>query len=40
MIGRLKGDQGQLFYEFCLGEAVPQDHLMHTFGHSRSLRNT
>ena len=25
MMGRLKGDQGQLFYEFCLGDAVPED---------------
>jgi hypothetical protein len=22
MMGRLKSDQGQLFYEFCLGDAV------------------
>jgi transposase len=28
MMGRLKSDQGQLFYEFCLGEAVPEDHLV------------
>jgi len=28
MIGRLKSDQGQLFYEFHLGEAVPEDHLV------------
>src|SRR3984893_9706775 len=27
MMGRLKGDQGQLFYEFHLSEAVPEDHL-------------
>jgi transposase len=26
MMGRLKGDQGQLFYEFHLDEAVPADH--------------
>jgi hypothetical protein len=24
MMGRLKSDQGQLFYEFCLGEAFPK----------------
>ena len=28
MIGRLKSDQGQLFYEFHLGDAVPEDHLV------------
>src|SRR5436189_6293539 len=28
MMGRLKSDQGQLFYEFHLGDAVPQDHLV------------
>jgi transposase len=28
MMGRLKSDQGQLFYEFDLGEAVPEDHLV------------
>ena len=28
MMGRLKSDQGQLFYEFHLGEAVPEDHLV------------
>ena len=27
-MGRLKSDQGQLFYEFHLGEAVPEDHLV------------
>src|SRR4249920_1147324 len=26
MMGRLKRDQGQLFYSFCLDEAVPGDH--------------
>jgi transposase len=26
MMGRLKRDQGQLFYSFCLDEAVPDDH--------------
>ena len=26
MMGRLKSDQGQLFYEFHLGDAVPEDH--------------
>ena len=28
MVGRLKSDQGQLFYEFRLGDAVPEDHLI------------
>jgi transposase len=28
MMGRLKSDQGQLFYEFCFGDAVPEDHLV------------
>jgi len=28
MMGRLNHDQGQLFYSFCLDEAVPDDHLM------------
>jgi hypothetical protein len=28
MMGRLKSDQGQLFYEFHLGNAVPEDHLV------------
>jgi hypothetical protein len=28
MLGRLKSDQGQLFYEFRLGDAVPEDHLV------------
>ena len=28
MMGRLKSDQGQLFYEFHLNEAVPEDHLV------------
>jgi transposase len=27
MMGRLKSDQGQLFYQFHLGDAVPEDHL-------------
>ena len=26
MMGRLKHDQGQFFYSFCLDEAVPADH--------------
>src|SRR5260370_4804461 len=26
MVGRLNHDQGQLFYSFCLEEAVPDDH--------------
>jgi hypothetical protein len=28
MMGRLKSDQGQLFYEFRLDDAVPEDHLV------------
>ena len=28
MMGRLKDDQGQLFYSFCLDDAVPADHLV------------
>jgi transposase len=28
MTGRLNYDQGQLFYSFCLEEAVPDDHLV------------
>jgi|SRR5262245_43541193 len=28
MMGRLKHDQGRLFYSFCLEEAVPEDHLV------------
>jgi hypothetical protein len=28
MMGRLKSDQGQLFYKFRLGDAVPEDHLV------------
>ena len=28
MMGRLKNDQGQLFYSFCLEEVVPDDHLV------------
>ena len=28
MMGRLKSDQGQLFYQFNLEEAVPDDHLV------------
>src|ERR671924_769206 len=28
MMGRLSHDQGQLFYSFCLEEAVPDDHLV------------
>jgi hypothetical protein len=26
MMGRLKREQGQLFYSFCLNDAVPDDH--------------
>jgi hypothetical protein len=32
MMGRLKSDQGQLFYEFHLGDAVPEDHLVRKIG--------
>jgi transposase len=28
MMGRLNQDQGQLFYSFCLADAVPDDHLI------------
>src|SRR3978361_2110138 len=28
MMGRLKSDQGQRFYEFALGDGVPEDHLV------------
>jgi hypothetical protein len=28
MMGRLKRDQGQLFNEFRLGDAIPEDHLV------------
>lgn len=28
MMGRQESDEGQLFYEFCLDEAVPDDHLV------------
>jgi hypothetical protein len=28
MMGRLKSNQGQLFYSFCLEEVVPEDHLV------------
>ena len=28
MMGRLNGDQGRLFYSFCLNEVVPDDHLV------------
>src|SRR5450756_1470434 len=28
MMGRLKSDEGQLFYEFPLGDAVPEDHMV------------
>src|SRR5450830_1488871 len=30
MMGRQNNDQGPLFYEFCLDEAVPADHLVRT----------
>ena len=28
MMGQLKREQGQLFYSFCLDDAVPDDHLV------------
>jgi hypothetical protein len=28
MMGRLKSEQGRLFYQFELGDAVPEDHLV------------
>jgi hypothetical protein len=28
MMGRLKSDQSQLFYGLCLGDAVPEDHVV------------
>jgi len=28
MMGRLKSEQGQLFYQFTLEDAVPYDHLV------------
>jgi hypothetical protein len=34
MMGRLKSDQGQLFYEFRLGDAVPEDSSACLFGGS------
>ena len=42
MMGRLKSDQGQLFYEFRLGDAIPEDHLLsriirHSRGPQRGL---
>ena len=32
MMGRLKIDQGQLFYKFHLGDAVPEDYLVLRIG--------
>jgi transposase len=32
MMGRRNKGQGQLFYEFCLDEAVPDDHLVRQIG--------
>jgi transposase len=32
MMGRLNRDQEQLFYAFCLDEAVPEDHLVRQIG--------
>ena len=28
MMGRLKNEQGQLFYEFQFSDAIPEDHLV------------
>ena len=28
MMGRQNNDEGHLFYDFCLDEAVPADHLV------------
>ena len=28
MMGRLKNEQGRLFYSFCLEDVVPGDHLV------------
>jgi len=36
MMGRLKSDQGQLFYEFRLGDAVPEDHMVRKIDICRS----
>jgi hypothetical protein len=30
MMGRLNHDQGQLFYSFCLADAVPDNHVLGT----------
>ena len=38
MMGRLKSDQGQLFYEFHLDEAVPEDHLVRRIDSALDLR--
>jgi len=32
MMGRRRGDQGRLFYEFRLDDRVPKDHLLRTDG--------
>ena len=32
MMGRRNQGQGQLFYEFCLDEVVPDDHLVRQIG--------
>ena len=37
MMGRLKSDQGQLFYEFHLSDAIPEDHLVPGFAASLHL---
>src|ERR1700759_1059580 len=38
MMGRLKSDQGQLFYEFHLDEDVPEDHLVRRIDSALDLR--
>jgi hypothetical protein len=40
MIGRLKSDQDQLFYEFHLGDAVPEDHLVRKIDAALDLSRT
>jgi hypothetical protein len=40
MMGRLKHDQGQLFYSFCLEEVVPEDHLVRKVAAVLALRLT
>jgi hypothetical protein len=38
MMGRLKRDQGQFFYSFCLDEVVPDDHRVREIGGELDLR--